>query len=160
MCAQLYGPAQVLAVDMVDSRLKLAGEIGSVPIDARQGDVGQRVKEITGGRGADAVMEAVGNEAALASTFTMVRPKGTISVVGILVEPTATLPVGQAFFGEFNLRFGLGDSPRYRDEVFALAETGRLRPERIITHRMSLEEAPKAYQMFDQKEAFKIVLTP
>lgn len=160
MCAQLYGPARVLAIDMVDSRLQFAKEIGSIPIDAKKGDVGQQVKELTEGRGADAVMEAVGNEAALASAFTMVRPKGTVSVVGVFVEPTANLPVGQAFFGEFTLRFGIGDSPRYREEVFALTEAGRLDPTRIISHHMSLEDAPKGYQMFDKKEAFKIILQP
>jgi 2-desacetyl-2-hydroxyethyl bacteriochlorophyllide A dehydrogenase len=160
MCAQLHGPARVLAVDMVESRLQLAKEIGSIPIDARDGDVGKRVKEMTGGRGADAVMEAVGNEATLASTFTMVRPKGTISVVGVFIEPAATLPVGQAFFGEFTLRFGLGDSPRDREEVFALTEAGRLNPARIISHRLKLDEAPRGYEMFDRKEAFKVILMP
>jgi threonine dehydrogenase-like Zn-dependent dehydrogenase len=145
---------------MIDSRLKLAREHGSVPIDARQGDVGQRIKDMTGGRGADSAMEAVGTEAALASTFNMIRPKGTISVVGVFVEAAATLPISQAFFGEFNIRFGLGDSARYRDEMFELVRTGRLQPERIITHRMKLEEAPSAYKMFDQREAFKVVLAP
>jgi threonine dehydrogenase-like Zn-dependent dehydrogenase len=160
MCAQLYGPARVFAVDMVESRLQMAKSIGSIPINAKEGDVGPRIKEMTGFRGADAVMEAVGNEAALSSAFTMVRPKGTISVVGVFVEPTANLPVGQAFFGEFNLRFGLGDSPRYREEVFALTESGRLDPARIISHRMKLEDGPKGYEMFDKKEAFKVILNP
>lgn len=160
MCAFLYGPARVLAVDMVPERLALAKEIGSVPIDARSEDVAARVREFTDGRGADAVMEAVGSEAALASTFGLVRPKGTISVVGVFVEPSASLPVGRAFFGEFTLRFGIGDSPRYRDEVFALTAAGRLKPERIVSHRLKLEEAPRGYEMFDRKEAFKVVLRP
>ena len=47
-----------------------------------------------------------------------------------------------------------------REEVFALIENGKLDPERIISHRMKLDDAPKGYEMFDQREAFKIILTP
>lgn len=57
---------------------------------------------MTDSGGADVVMEAVGNEAALSSAF-MIRPKGPVSVVGVFVEPAADLFVGQAGFGEFTL---------------------------------------------------------
>ena len=161
MCARLYGPARVIAVDMVPSRLALAQEMGSIPIDGSDAKAARtKIRELTEGRGADAVMEAVGIEASLQSAFFMVRPKGTISVVGAFSDRSVGLPAAHAFNGEWTLRFGLGDSARYREEVFALIEGGKLDPERIISHRMKLEEAPRGYEMFDRREAFKIILTP
>jgi threonine dehydrogenase-like Zn-dependent dehydrogenase len=104
-------------------------------------------------------MEAVGHESALNTACMVVRSKGTISIVGAFSGPI-TVPAAFALTGEWTIRFGLGDSPRYRDEVFALIENGRLDPARIISHRMKLEDAPDGYQMFDRREAFKIVLDP
>jgi len=160
MCARLYGPACVIAVDMVPSRLALAKEMGSIPVDGSDPKAARKtILELTDGRGADAVMEAVGVESALQTACMLVRPKGTISIVGAFSGAVA-VPAPRALFGEWTIRFGLGDSPRYRDEVFALIAGGRLQPERIISHRMKLEDTPRGYEMFDRREAFKIVLTP
>ena len=159
-CAQLYGPARVIAVDMVPARLEMAKAVGSIPIEGSDAKaVRKQVREMTDGRGADAVLECVGHESAINTAFMVTRAKGTISVVGVHAGALG-LPVAFALTLEWNLRFGMGDSPRYRDEMFALIASGKLDPTRIISHRMKLEDAPKGYEMFDKREAFKIVMTP
>jgi threonine dehydrogenase-like Zn-dependent dehydrogenase len=161
MCARLFGPARVFAVDMVPSRLALAESLGSIAIDGTDPKTARKkIRELTGGRGADVALEAVGGEAPLQAAGSVVRPKGTISVVGVSSDRFIDLPAPHALFGEWTLRFGIGDSPRYRDEVFALIANGRLEPQKIISHRMKLEDAARAYEMFDRREAFKVVLTP
>jgi len=161
MCARLFGPAQVIAVDMVPARLELAKQFGSIPVDGSDPKAARKkVRELTGGRGADVALEAVGGEAPFQSAGMFLRPKGHLSVVGVSGRTSIGLPAAHALSGEWTIRFGLGDSPRYRDEVFALIAAGKLEPERIITHRMTLDDAPRGYEMFDRREAFKVVLTP
>jgi threonine dehydrogenase-like Zn-dependent dehydrogenase len=161
MCARLYGPARVIAVDMVPARLALAKELGAIPVDGSDPRAARKqIRDLTAGRGADVALEAVGGEAPFQSAGMFVRPKGRISIVGVSGRTTIGLMAAHALFGEWTIRFGVGDSPRYREEVFALIENGRLDPQRIITHRMKLEDAPRAYEMFDRREAFKVVLTP
>ncbi len=161
MCARLYGPAQVIAVDMVPARLAMAKELGAIPVDATDGKAARgRVKELTEGRGADVTIEAVGGEAPLNAACFFTRPKGTISVIGAHSDRAIQFPAVFAFDSEWTIRFGAGDSPRYRDEMFALLEAGQIHPEKIVSHRMSLEDAPKGYEIFDRREAFKILLNP
>ena len=161
MCARLYGPSRVIAVDMVPSRLAMAAEKGAIAVDATDAKAARkRVKELTDGRGADCVIEAVGGEAAFQSACFFTRPKGTISAIGAQSDRSIGFPAAHAFDGEWTIRFGVGDSPRYREEVFALIESGKLDPASIISHRMKLEDAPMGYEMFDKREAFKIVLEP
>ena len=161
MCARLFGPARVIAVDMVPARLALAKEFGSIPIDGSDPKAARKqIRDLTEGRGADVALEAVGGEAPFQSAGMFVRAKGRISVVGVSSGRPLVVPSGHALFGEWTIRFGVGDSPRYRDEMFALIAAGALEPQRIITHRMKLEEAARGYEIFDRREAFKVVLTP
>lgn len=161
MCARLYGPANVIAVDMVPARLEMAKRYGAIPVDASDPKAARkRVKELTDGRGADSVIEAVGGEAAFQSACFYSRPRGTISAIGAQSDRSIGFPAAYAFDGEWTIRFGVGDSPRYREEVFALIENGKLDPASIISHRMKLEDAAGGYEIFDKREAFKIVLEP
>ncbi len=162
MAAQLFGPAQVLAVDRVPYRLAMAKALGALPIDTGRGDPIAAIQERTGGRGADVALEAVGHESALTSALQAVRPGGTVSVVGVYVEEAYAFPIGQAFVKGVTLRIGTCPARAYIPQLIPLLATGRLDPARLITHRLPLAQAPAGYQIFDRKEenAIKVLLRP
>ncbi len=162
MAAQLFGPAQVLAVDKVPYRLAMASELGAVPVDAGRADPVALVQERTGGRGADVALEAVGHESALTLALQVVRPGGTVSVVGVYVEEAYPFPIGPAFVKGVTFRIGTCPARNYIPQLMPLLATKRLDPTRLITHRLPLAQAPAGYTIFDRKEenALKVLLKP
>jgi alcohol dehydrogenase len=81
-CAQLFGPARILAVDTVPERLARAQRMGAEPVDATGGATVATVQELTGGRGAQSVIEAVGADQTIADAAMCAAPGGTVSVIG------------------------------------------------------------------------------
>jgi threonine dehydrogenase-like Zn-dependent dehydrogenase len=158
-CAQLFGPAQVLAVDPVPARLATAQSAGARPIPLR-GETAADVRAVTDGRGADVVVECAGSESALELALELIRRRGTISVVGAHFEPSFPWPCTVAGDNEYTLRFGAGDPLAHSERLIELVEHDKLRPAAIISHRLPLEEAPKGYELFDAREATKVVLIP
>jgi threonine dehydrogenase-like Zn-dependent dehydrogenase len=108
--------------------------------------------------GADVVIEAAGAKAALDAAFELVRGRGTISVVGAHFEPDYPLNAGRMFEGELSLRFAMGDPVNDRELLLAMIEAGELNPAALISHRVELGDAQRAYEMFDRREATKVVL--
>jgi len=160
MCAQLFGPARVFAVDMVDSRLELAGDLGAVPLDSRAMNPVAEIQRHTDGLGADTALECVGQVGAIATALDCVRGGGTVSSVGVPSTTTGDFPYYDAWNRDLTFRSGWANVHRYLRPLLGLIETGRLHPERIISHRMRLDEAEEAYRLFDRREATKIVLRP
>ncbi|HVB51388.1 MAG TPA: alcohol dehydrogenase catalytic domain-containing protein [Acidimicrobiales bacterium] len=119
-----------------------------------------KVAELSGGRGADAVIEASGNEAALRLGLQLVRGRGTVSVAGAHFNPAAPIDLGGMFAKETTLRFSMGSPTDDRQRAANLILDGRINPSRIISHRFSLEDAPEAYEAFRTHQATKIVLRP
>jgi threonine dehydrogenase-like Zn-dependent dehydrogenase len=160
MCAQLFGPAQIFVVDMVDSRLELAQELGGIPIDGSRANPIEAIISRTGGIGADSSIEAVGASATVDIAIRCVRGGGTVSVVGVPAEFTADFPYYHFWEKALTFRSGRCNVQRYMRPLLDLIAAGRLHPEKIISHRMKLDEGEEAYRMFDRREATKIVLTP
>lgn len=162
MAAQLFGPSQVFAVDRVGYRLEMAKRFGAIPVDASKVDPVAFIQEHTSGRGAEVALEAVGHESALTAAIEAVRPGGTVSAVGVYVEPTFPFPVGPAFSKGLTLRIGTTPSRNFTPQLMALMASGRLDPSPMITHRMPLEQAKHGYEIFDRKEedAVKVLLVP
>jgi threonine dehydrogenase-like Zn-dependent dehydrogenase len=160
MCARALGAGRVVAIDMVPERLKIAEGLGAISVNAKDTDPEDVVRELTDWRGADVVLDAVGHESALATTFTLVRQGGTISLPGMYVEDQATVPIGDMWLKNINLVTGVANIQGHMDELIELIRDGRIDPKVIISHRLSLDEAPKGYEMFDRKEALKVVLDP
>lgn len=148
----------VVAVDSIDSRRELAADLGAVV--ASPESAAQLVAELTDGLGADVVIEAAGAAPALDSAFGLVRGRGTVSVVGAHFEPDYELDAGRMFEGELTLRFAMGDPLNDRELLLSMIATGELSPGRLISHEFGLDEAPVAYQLFDRREASKVVLAP
>src|SRR5216684_1070577 len=160
MCAQLFGPARVLVVDMVESRLEVAQELGGTPINAARAHPVEAIAGYTGGIGADSSIEAVGLTATVDTAIQCVRGGGTISVVGVPSEFTADFNYYHMWEKALTFRSGRCNVQKYMRPLLDLIASGRLKPEMIISHRMKLDQAADAYKMFDAREATKIVLTP
>lgn len=157
--AQAGGAAQVFAVDTVAARLEMAARFGAVPIHLSDEDPKRAVRAATGGRGADVVVDAVGDPAPLELAISLARDAGTVSGIGAYAG-RGELPIGLAWLKGLTLRLGLANVIAHVDRVLALIEAGRLDPSPLVTHRMKLDEAADAYALFERREALKIVLTP
>ena len=110
----------------------------------------------------DVVLECVGHETPFTQAIQAVRPGGTVSSVGVYVEPSMGFPAREAFFKDLTLKMGICNARNYMAPLLPLVRLGKLRPARIITHTMPLAEAPKGYAIFDRKEdrAIKVMLKP
>ncbi|MEX0801008.1 MAG: alcohol dehydrogenase catalytic domain-containing protein [Dehalococcoidia bacterium] len=162
MSARLFDPRTVIAIDSVPERLELARRIGSEPVNLASDDAIAFVRERTGGRGAEVVLEAVGREDALRSCFLYVRPAGTISAVGVYSEPEFPFPMFKAYLQDLTFRIGGCPVRAYMPKVLGLIEEGKLDPTVILTHTLPLAEAARAYEMFAERRdgCVKVVLKP
>jgi len=163
LCAHLFGPALVLAVDHHAYRLAKAKELGSVPVDFDHEDAAALVRDYSDGRGADVVIEAVGKAEGIKTALELLRPWGTLVTMGLFMEPSFELPLR-----DFNLRhLTWRASPvppvkNYMPRLISLMERGRLDPSPIVSHVLALEEAPRGYQLMADREdeALKVLLKP
>jgi threonine dehydrogenase-like Zn-dependent dehydrogenase len=160
MCAQLFGPARVFVVDMVDSRLETALDLGGIPINSKQVHPVEAILSQTDGIGADSSIECVGLLPAVETAIESVRGGGTISMVGVPSAVIGDFPYMKMWLKSLTFRAGWCNVQAYMQPLLALIAAGRLHPEKIISHRMKLEQAEEAYRIFDAREATKIVLTP
>src|ERR1700722_2403571 len=162
-CASLFGPARILAVDVVPERLARAEKLGAEPIDARTAPGSVQVLEATGGRGAESVIEAVGADATIVDAVSCAAPGGTISVVGVNLTMDLAFPMALVLLKSLTLRAVLAPIPGTWPFLVPLLQSGRLRDlGEKFTHRMDLSQAPEAYQLFDSRAdgVLKVLLTP
>lgn len=160
--ARLFGPLRVFAVDRVDYRLALADELGAEPVSLDRGDPAEQLRALTDARGVDVVLECVGHETPFTQAIQAVRPGGTVSSVGVYVEPSMGFPAREAFFKDLTLRMGICNARNYVAPLMPMVRRGALQPARIITHTMPLKDAPQGYAIFDRKQdrAIKVMLKP
>ena len=162
MCARLFDPKAVIAVDSVPERLEMARRLGSLAVDMSTGDALAAVREHTGGVGAEVVIEAVGHEASLRSCFDYVRPAGTISAVGVYSEAEFAFPMFKSYLQDLTFRIGGCPVRNYMGKLLELIADGTLDATSLVTHTLPLAEAPAAYEMFAERRdgCVKVVLTP
>lgn len=184
--ALLRGAARVLVVDEVPERLQKAEEIGAIPVDFKQGDPAEQIKDRLGGEGADKGIDAVGYQAharetdreepavVLNSLVDAVRATGMLGVPGLYVpadpggvdleasQGKLRLAIGRLF--EKGLRMGTGQCnvKRYNRQLRDLIIAGRARPSFVVSHELPLDQAAVAYQKFDKRiEGYtKVLLKP
>lgn len=168
--------ARVIAIDRLPERLALArDQIGAETLDYESDSVMEELREMTGGRGPDACIEAVGMEAhgtgpmyaldrakqalhlhsdrgsALREAAMAVRKGGVLSVVGVY-GVIDKFPFGILTNKGITVRTSQQPGQRYMPEMLRHVQEGSLDPSFLITHRMSLEESPRGYEMFKKKE--------
>ena len=156
--AYFLGAAKVFAIDKIDERLSTAQSMGAIPINGENAI--DQIRQATKGLGVNAVIEAVGHDATIRMGFDLVRPGGVISVVGASQNPDFSFPMASAFWNGLRFHTGLCPVRLYWDELILLIQSGRLKPERVVTHHMGLSEGEKAYSLFDSLKdgVIKIVL--
>jgi 2-desacetyl-2-hydroxyethyl bacteriochlorophyllide A dehydrogenase len=160
-CAWIRGAARVIAVDPEEARRAHAAGIGCEVIDPEEEDLAARVVELTGGEGADSVIEAVGRPELVAAAVPLLRPGGTVAVAGVIAAPVE-IPWALVMLRNLSLRAGLVNPQQHVHRLLALIESGRLDPTELITHRMPLSEAIAAYELFAERRdgVLKIVIHP
>jgi threonine dehydrogenase-like Zn-dependent dehydrogenase len=186
--AYMLGAERVIAIDRFQERLQLAQDgSGAIPLNYEHVDsVVEALTEMTGGRGPDSCIDAVGMEAhgsgidawydwskqqvrmqtdrptALRQVFQACRKGGTISIPGVYGGLIDKVPMGAAFNKGLTLRMGQTHVQRYMNPLLRRIEKGEIDPSYIITHRISLDEAPDAYKTFRDKSdsCIKVVVRP
>jgi 2-desacetyl-2-hydroxyethyl bacteriochlorophyllide A dehydrogenase len=153
------GAAQVFAIDSVEDRLAMAKRFGAVPLHLGEDEPKRAVRAATDGRGVDVVVDAVGDPGPLAMAVSLCRDAGTVSGIGAYAGQ-GEVPLGLAWLKGLTLRLGLANVIAHVDRVLGLLEAGKLDPSPLVTHHMTLDQAAEAYELYDQREALKIVLTP
>lgn len=186
-CAHLLGAQRVIAIDRFSERLALAKtQCNATIINYEDTDVIETLRELTSGRGPDACIDAVGMEAhgkglefwydrakqavgmqndrpiALRQVVMACRKGGTVSVPGVYGGIIDNFPFGAAFNKGLTLKMGQTHTHRYAPALLARIAAGEIDASFVITHRMALEEAPRAYDIFQHKRdgCIKVVLRP
>ncbi|HZY60961.1 MAG TPA: zinc-dependent alcohol dehydrogenase [Edaphobacter sp.] len=186
--AFMLGAARVIAIDRIPERLALARSIGAITVDYSQDDVSvlTALKDLTGGIGPDACIDAVGLEAhmgdfqglydtvkvalmletdrsgVLRQAIMAVRKGGTLSIPGVYGGLLDKVPFGAAFGKGITMKMGQTNMHTYMKPLLQRIEKGDIDPAYIISHRITLEEAPEMYKIWrDKKEnVTKIVIDP
>jgi threonine dehydrogenase-like Zn-dependent dehydrogenase len=149
--ARERGAERVYAVDVVSERLELAKSFGATPIDARRSDPRDVVRGATEGRGADAVLEVVGSPEATRLAFELVRPGGIVSAVGVHTEPQLAFSPVEAYDKNLTYRAGRCPARAYIERLLPLVMERKYDFTSIVSHRMTLAEAPRGYHLFERK---------
>ncbi|MFN2467355.1 MAG: zinc-binding dehydrogenase [Gaiellaceae bacterium] len=157
--ARAAGAARILAVDSVPERLEMARAFGAQPVHLTEDDPRAAVKAATEGRGVDACIEAVGHPDALDMAIRTTRNDGRLCVVGVYRTRTE-VHMGLVWNRALRITAGPANVIGHVDEVLALIEAGVVDPSPIVTHHFKLAQAPEGYELYDRREALKIVLTP
>lgn len=184
LSARYLGAEQIFMIDHNDNRLAFAAaEYGAIPINFdEESDPAEEILQATGGHGVDATIDAVGFEAkgsaletapaaiklegssgkALRQCIAATRRGGVVSVPGVYAGFIHGFLFGDAFEKGLTFKMGQTHAQKFMPELLALIGEGRMRPEVIISHRMNLADAARAYEMFDQRddECRRVVLTP
>jgi threonine dehydrogenase-like Zn-dependent dehydrogenase len=185
--AQVLGAERVIAIDKEGYRLDLAAAQGYTTLNFEDVDVRSALLELTGGRGPDKCIDAVGMEAshgaahihlydrvkqavrsetdrphALRQAILCCRSGGIVSVIGVYGGFVDKFPAGAWMNRSITLRTGQCHVQRYMRALLQRIERGELDPTRVITHRLPLTEAPRGYELFKNKEdnCEKVVLKP
>lgn len=184
-CAYALGAAHVIAIDSIPKRLELARASSEADVlDFDEVDVLEAIDELTGGRGPDACIDAVGMEAsghgiaglydrakhamrlesdrptALRQAIRACRKGGTVSVPGVYGGYVDKFPLGAAFGKGLTVRGGQTHVHRYMQPLLDRLIAGELDPSFVVTHRMPLELAPECYEVFSRRseDCVKVLL--
>ncbi|MGF0177140.1 alcohol dehydrogenase catalytic domain-containing protein [Streptomyces sp. Marseille-Q5077] len=154
------GAARVLGADLVAERRAFAASLGVEPVEGE--DTKAAVREMTGGRGPDAVVEAVGSDATIELALKAVRQAGRVSVVGVSHSKAFPFHMGLAQIKELEFAIGLCSIHYELPTLIALAQARRIKPEVVVSHRFPLSQGPAAYELFaDRSDGVrKILLDP
>lgn len=162
LCARLFDPARIIAVDLLASRLRLALEQGfaDTAVNPAQENVEERVRELTRGRGADAVIEAAGGADTFQTAWKIARPNACVAVLA-MYEKDQILPLPLMYGKNLTFRTG-GVHAVHCRRLLQLIEQGKINTGPLITHSFSLNHILEAYDIFERRseDCVKCAITP
>jgi len=185
--AYMLGAGKVIAIDHIPQRLRMAKEVsGAETLDYGSADILTELADMTGGRGPDACIDAVGMEAhgngfeygydrtkqslfletdrpgVLRKAIMACRKGGTISIPGVYGGIVDKIPLGAAFAKGLKMKMGQTHAPRYLRPLLERIQKGEIDPSFVISHRLALNDAPQGYKMFNHRESgcTKVVMRP
>jgi len=184
--AIMLGAAQVVAIDGVPERLRMAAQAGAITIDMNDEYVYEKLLDLTGGRGPDACIDCVGMEAsghtidayvdkakaamllatdrphALRQAINCCRKGGVVSIPGVYGGVVDKLPMGAAMQKGLTFKMGQTHVQKYLGNLMQRIVRGEIDPSFVITHQFPLADAPMAYEKFQKKQdgCIKVVLKP
>ena len=159
LAASQMGAERVIAMSRHESRQKIALDFGATDIVAERGEEGEeRIRELTKGVGADAVLECVGTNGAMDTAFKIARPGSTVGFVG--VPHGVKLPVRRMFSYNVGLAGGMAPVRAYLPELLDLTLSGAIDPGRVFDLTLPLDEVAEGYRAMDERRAIKVMLRP
>ena len=185
--ALLLGAKQVIAIDRVPERLDMAQAGGAIPINFEDESVLECLAEMTGGKGPEKCIDAVGMEAHVTRSIDSIydrakqavmlesdrphvlremiyvcRPAGTLSIPGVYGGLVDKIPFGALMNKGLTVRTGQTNVNRWTGELLNLIQDGQIDPSFVITHEVGLDDGPEMYQTFRDKEdgCVKVILKP
>ena len=158
--ARERGAKHIFALDFAPERRAMAASFGAIPVDPMKEDAAGLISQVAG-RGADAVMECVGSEAAARLAYDLVRPGGTLAVVGVHTAGFAFSPA-EAYDKNLSYRTGRCPARAYAAKLLPLVAAERYPIAKVVSHTLALHEGARGYQIFDLKQdgCTKVVLRP
>ncbi len=157
--ARAAGAAPVFAIDSVAERLTMAATLGATPIHLTEDSPRDVVRAATGKRGVDAAIDCVGHPEALDLAIRLARKAGTVVATGVYAEP-CQVHMGLVWIKALTIKTGHANVIGHMDRVLGMLAQGTLDPSPLVTHHMPLDSAIEAYEIYDRREALKIVLSP
>jgi threonine dehydrogenase-like Zn-dependent dehydrogenase len=159
LAASVMGAETIVAMSRHEPRQELARRFGATHVVAERGTEGAAaVMEITGGVGADAVLECVGTDDAMSSAFAIARPGSTVGFVG--VPHGIELPVRRMFQRNVGLAGGMAPTRRYVPELLELVLSGRIEPGLVFDQTLPLDQVAEGYRAMDERRAIKVLIEP
>ena len=153
LAARRLGAGRIIALSRHADRQKIAREFGATDIiEARGEEASQAVLDLTGGIGADAALECVGTEQAIATAFAAARPGSTVGIVGV---PHGQVPFAETFFRNTGWRGGPAPARLYIPELLGDVLDGVIDPGRVLDYETDLDHIADAYQAMNERRAVK-----
>jgi threonine dehydrogenase-like Zn-dependent dehydrogenase len=159
LSAKQMGAGRIIAMSRHATRQKLALEFGATEIVTERGDQGvARIKELTDGIGADAVLECVGTQEAMMQAISSTRPGGAVGYVG--VPHGVELNGEHLFFTHVRLHGGPAPVRRFLPQLIDLVWNGKINPGKVFDLTLPLDQVAEGYRAMDERRAIKVLLRP
>ncbi|MGW3746160.1 zinc-dependent alcohol dehydrogenase family protein [Streptomyces sp. NPDC005146] len=159
IAAKELGAGRIIAMSRHEPRQKLAREFGATDIVAERGDDGiARIKELTGGIGADRVLECVGTEQSMQQALRSTRPGGNVGFVG--VPHGVAIDGEELFYSHVGLRGGPAPVREFLPDLIDRVLSGRINPGKVFDLVLPLEQVAEGYRAMDERRAIKTLLRP
>ncbi|MDR3034521.1 MAG: zinc-dependent alcohol dehydrogenase family protein [Kitasatospora sp.] len=157
LAAHRLGAGRIIALGRHEGRTAIARSFGATDVVPERGEAAvEAVRELTGGQGAHAVLEAVGTEESMRTAISIARDGGAVGYVGVPHGGSAGVDIGQMFGRNVQLRGGVAPARAYIPELLPDVLSGAIDPGAVFDRTVGLDEVPEGYRAMDERTALKV----